>query len=41
MIELHEEPAVAIGQRDPTFDLASQDNNLMAEQRILGEQAAF
>ena len=40
MIEPNEEPAVAIGQGDSTFDLASQDHHLVAEQHILGEQAA-
>jgi hypothetical protein len=40
MIELNEEPAIAIGQRDPTFGLPSHHNDLMAEQRVFGEQAA-
>jgi hypothetical protein len=40
MIEPNEEPAVAIGQRDPTFDLPSQHNDLMAEHRVFGKQAA-
>ena len=39
-IKLTQEPTIAIGQRDPAFDLASQHHDLMAEQHIFGKQAA-
>jgi len=39
-VKLDEEPAIAIGQRDPTFDLAPQDYDLVQEQRVFGEHAA-
>jgi hypothetical protein len=37
-IKLHKEPAIAIGQRDPTFDLTSQHKDLMPQQGILGDE---
>ena len=40
-IKLHEEPAIAVAQWDPTFDLASQDNDLMPQQRILSDELLF
>ena len=40
-VKLHKEPAIAVTQRDPTFDLASQDNDLMPQQHILGNEVAL
>jgi len=40
-VKLEEEPTTAIGQRDPTFDLAPQDHDLVQEQRVFGEQLLF
>lgn len=37
MMEPNEKPAVAISQRDPTFDLPSQHNDSMPEQSVFGE----
>jgi hypothetical protein len=38
MMELNQEPEVAIGERDPIFNLPSQHNDLMAEHRVFGKQ---
>jgi hypothetical protein len=40
-IKLHEEPAIAASQWDPTFDLASKDKDLMPQQRILSDGLAL
>jgi len=32
--------SIAIGQRDPVLDLASQDDDLVAERCIFGDQTA-
>ena len=41
MLELNEETAIAIGQRYPPFELASQDKDLMPQQGILGDELIF
>ena len=38
VIKLHEEPAIAVSQRDATFDLASQHKNLLPQQLILSDE---
>jgi len=40
-VKLYEEPAISIGQRDPTFDLSPQDCDLVPEQHVFGEQVLF
>lgn len=40
MIELNEEPAMAVGQRDPTFGLSPQDRDPMAKQSVFGKETA-
>ena len=40
-IQLDEEPAIVVRQPDPTLHLASQDDQLMSERRILGLKPAL
>jgi len=40
-VTLHKEPAIAVTQRNPTFDLAPQDNDLMPQKRILSNEFAL